>query len=158
MTPRGFPHSDICGSMCVCHSPQLFAACHVLLRLLVPRHSPCALSSLTYLSKGLSFMWVSSLAQLIVDTTLFHNLFQLLLWFSLCCFSISFTLFSFQGTFSPTPASACVVGSNGLEPATLNASYMVLPILRPSQLPLLWWAQMDSNHRPRAYQARALTT
>ena len=21
----------------------------------------------------------------------------------------------------------------------------------------LWWAQMDSNHRPRAYQARALT-
>ena len=21
-----------------------------------------------------------------------------------------------------------------------------------------WWAQMDSNHRPRAYQARALTT
>jgi len=22
----------------------------------------------------------------------------------------------------------------------------------------LWWAQVDSNHRPRAYQARALTT
>ena len=21
----------------------------------------------------------------------------------------------------------------------------------------VWWAQMDSNHRPRAYQARALT-
>ena len=21
-----------------------------------------------------------------------------------------------------------------------------------------WWAQVDSNHRPRAYQARALTT
>ena len=21
----------------------------------------------------------------------------------------------------------------------------------------LWWAQVDSNHRPRAYQARALT-
>ena len=45
---RGFPHSEICGSMCVCHSPQLIAACHVLLRLLVPRHSPCALYSLTY--------------------------------------------------------------------------------------------------------------
>ena len=28
-------------------SPQLIAVCHVLLRLLVPRHSPCALCSLT---------------------------------------------------------------------------------------------------------------
>ena len=43
----GFPHSEICGSMCVCHSPQLIAACHVLLRLPMPRHSPCALYSLT---------------------------------------------------------------------------------------------------------------
>ena len=41
--PAGFPHSDICGSMCICHSPQLFAAYHVFLRLLVPRHPPCAL-------------------------------------------------------------------------------------------------------------------
>ena len=29
----GLPHSDIRGSMCVCHSPQLFAAYHVLHRL-----------------------------------------------------------------------------------------------------------------------------
>ncbi len=40
----GLPHSDICGSRCICHSPQLFAACHVLLRLREPRHPPCALS------------------------------------------------------------------------------------------------------------------
>ena len=39
----GLPHSDICGSRCICHSPQLFAACHVLLRLREPRHPPCAL-------------------------------------------------------------------------------------------------------------------
>ena len=32
----------------ICSSPQLFAAYHVLLRLLVPRHSPYALSSLTF--------------------------------------------------------------------------------------------------------------
>ena len=43
----GFPHSDICGSRIICISPQLFAAYHVFLRLLVPRHPPCALSSLT---------------------------------------------------------------------------------------------------------------
>ena len=44
----GFPHSEICGSKCMCHSPQLIAACHVLHRRLVPRHSPCTLSNLTY--------------------------------------------------------------------------------------------------------------
>ena len=42
----GFPHSDICGSQCICHSPQLFAAYHVFHRLSVPRHPPCALISL----------------------------------------------------------------------------------------------------------------
>ena len=43
----GFPHSEIRGSKDICSSPQLIAACHVLLRLLMPRHSPCALFSLT---------------------------------------------------------------------------------------------------------------
>ena len=42
-----FPHSDICGSLDICSSPQLFAAYHVFHRLLVPRHPPCALISLT---------------------------------------------------------------------------------------------------------------
>ena len=46
--PAGFPHSDICGSMDICSSPQLFAAYHVFLRLLVPRHPPCALFCLTF--------------------------------------------------------------------------------------------------------------
>ena len=45
--PAGFPHSEICGSMDICSSPQLIAAYHVFLRLLVPRHPPCALISLT---------------------------------------------------------------------------------------------------------------
>ena len=39
----GFPHSDIHGSQVICTSPWLFAAYHVFLRLLVPRHPPCAL-------------------------------------------------------------------------------------------------------------------
>ena len=43
----GFPHSEICGSIVICTFPQLIAACHVLLRLLMPRHSPCALLRLT---------------------------------------------------------------------------------------------------------------
>ena len=47
MTRGGLPHSDISGSKLVCSSPGLFAACHVLHRLLAPRHSPYTLSSLT---------------------------------------------------------------------------------------------------------------
>ena len=42
-----FPHSDISGSMDICSSPKLFAAYHVFHRLLVPRHPPCALYSIT---------------------------------------------------------------------------------------------------------------
>ena len=49
VSSAGFPHSDICGSIDICSSPQLFAAYHVFLRLLVPRHPPCALISLTFL-------------------------------------------------------------------------------------------------------------
>ena len=44
----GFPHSEISGSTVICTSPKLIAAYHVLHRLLMPRHSPCALLSLTY--------------------------------------------------------------------------------------------------------------
>ena len=44
----GFPHSDIGGSPDICSSPPLFAAYHVLHRLSVPRHPPCALSCLTF--------------------------------------------------------------------------------------------------------------
>ena len=43
----GLPHSDIHGSTIARISPRLFAACHVLHRLLVPRHPPNALVSLT---------------------------------------------------------------------------------------------------------------
>ena len=39
----GFPHSEISGSKDICSSPKLIAAYHVFLRLLVPRHPPCAL-------------------------------------------------------------------------------------------------------------------
>ena len=42
----GFPHSEIYGSKGARPSPQLFAACHVLHRLLAPRHPSNALNSL----------------------------------------------------------------------------------------------------------------
>ena len=48
----GFPHSDISGSQDICSSPKLFAACRVLHRLLVPRHPPYALISITNSATG----------------------------------------------------------------------------------------------------------
>ena len=44
----GFPHSDIHGSMPAFDSPWLFVDRYVLHRLPMPRHSPCALISLTF--------------------------------------------------------------------------------------------------------------
>ena len=49
VSSAGFPHSDISGSLDMCSSPKLFAAYHVFHRLLVPRHPPYALSSITNL-------------------------------------------------------------------------------------------------------------
>src|SRR5207247_9826209 len=47
----GFPHSEILGSQLVCSSPRLIAAYHVLRRLPVPRHPPCALTRLISVSR-----------------------------------------------------------------------------------------------------------
>ena len=66
----GFPHSDICGSRTICISPQLFAAYHVLHRLLMPRHSPCALLRLTS----------SQLASSLICLRKFHTFRRLLLF------------------------------------------------------------------------------
>ena len=49
--PCGLPHSEIRGSSPMCGSPRLFAAYHVLRRLPVPRHPPCALLCLTSLPR-----------------------------------------------------------------------------------------------------------
>ena len=114
----GFPHSEIHGSMSAFDSPWLFADCCVLHRLPVPRHSPCALCSLTILL-NLWFSCFNSTIISIVVVTLKLIITSILLHFS---------LFSFQGA---------------------------LPIFTLSSV---WWAQVDSNHRPHAYQACALTT
>ena len=45
----GFPHSEISGSKRTYRSPKHIGVSPVLHRLLVPRHSPCALHNLTYM-------------------------------------------------------------------------------------------------------------
>ena len=75
MSSVEFPHSEIPGSKDVCSSPRLIAAYHVFHRLPVPRHSPCALCSLTvvYLSINISLFRFSICQR---DFTMFRNFFE----------------------------------------------------------------------------------
>ncbi len=56
----GLPHSEICGSICMCQSPQLIAAYHVLHRLWEPRHSPYALTLLIVLFCSFNELFIFS--------------------------------------------------------------------------------------------------
>ena len=73
MNPAGFPHSEICGSKAICAYPQLIAAYHVFLRLLMPRHSPCALSNLTSLFQVFLLSWASYRIIWVSVISLFRN-------------------------------------------------------------------------------------
>ena len=90
----GFPHSDICGSRIICISPQLFAAYHVFLRLLVPRHPPCALFCLTSSMHSVASFFLALKNSLNVFT--FLGLFLGCL--DLFLKSITLTIWSFQST------------------------------------------------------------
>src|SRR5205807_435238 len=50
ISPGGLPHSGIPGLTFALNYPRLIAEFYALHRLLVPRHPPCALCSLTHLS------------------------------------------------------------------------------------------------------------
>ena len=169
----GFPHSEIHGSMSAFDYPWHIADRCVLRRLLVPRHSPCTLCSLTC---DLSFFT----RRKFVDLPFFGSS-----SFTSCFASLS-SLFSFQGTlerinppdrfrshgglkfeshsafqlmcfshFRRRSLARSLVGSSSSH--TLPFSLCVSLTFATDRLRDLWWAQVDSNHRPRAYQARALT-
>ena len=125
----GFPHSEISGSMLICSSPKLIAAYHVLHRLLMPRHSPCALFSLTYgllvlLAFFQNYAGNSSEEYFEIVSTLnylkFHNIFAFCSQRfravpSVALLLSSSSLFSFQGAVSGV---APVVEISGFEPLT----------------------------------------
>ena len=122
----GFPHSEISGSTDICSSPKLIAACHVLRRLLMPRHSPCALYSLTLRDILVLFLELCRQSTgyfrkiVIVYPHLFrcstikiHNFFQLSLKPSVALLSSHFnTLFSFQGAIRSFGSNRCFASQN----------------------------------------------
>ena len=96
--PAGFPHSDIHGSRTAFVSPWLFVDRYVLRRLPMPRHSPCALISLTFFQNYVSyrFLLISS-TSIVVNITLNNFSFRLIFeyfWLHYLVVSISHYLYS----------------------------------------------------------------
>ena len=117
----------------------------------MPRHSPCALYSLNFLL----FVYCLSYRLIIV-----WNLFNSSMKIPLFCFST----FRWNRSFPTLQKNlylfkffVCVLFSTYWLSVrfTLHLLYLVF---NDHKAFASWWAQVDSNHRPRAYQARALTT
>ena len=88
----GFPHSEIHVSPDICSSSWLIAACHVLLRLLMPRHSSYALLSLT---SRLRFFALPSVLSVLRSLVLLLLYVSKLLLLSLDTFAFSFKHFCY---------------------------------------------------------------
>ena len=164
-------------------SPWLIAVNRVLLRLPVPRHSPCALYSLTYTALPLTlriYAWVIFTRWNIVILPYFATHYRFLSktdsvmsfsFFSSCflysVFKVRFLEFLFEIQNSILKLLFKYWSS--------NFNYLFFLILFQTRSDTqhytfvyasvsdevwskIWWAQVDSNHRPHAYQACALTT
>ena len=114
-----FPHSDISGSLLICSSPKLFAACHVLHRLLMPRHSPCALHSLTSFVQAL--VWFSELCKLHKKVFYWLNCIITQFFVPYCCFFIFSSFF---------PCSVFKVQSSVLNPLISAITFVIAYINR----------------------------
>ena len=155
----GFPIRTSPDQSLVSGSPTLFAATHVLLRLLSPRHPSCALSSLV-ISLPCSFTFSrrpgSSAAPWLTgnppdDTSCLPT----------CAYAVvkdRKSWWSRSGSNRRHPA--CKAGAL---PAELRPQYSDGDVMSGGAairvpLPLAWWAWVDLNYRPHAYQACALTS
>ena len=134
------------GSKRICRYPCLIAAYHVLLRLLAPRHPSCALCSLI----NLILMDRSPWEIMITETLVSDSTLKKLYYYPVCrC----------QRT-SPSSDGSAVGLYSGISSVTLTLKTVVVCFfcsLSTSPLAQRWWAWQDSNLRPCAYQAHALT-
>ena len=135
----GFPHSEIRGSMLMCSSPQLIAACHVLHRLLMPRHSPCALISLTFVEQPISKLFSSSI-----------RIMQASVWFIVVFVTLQFILKSPQ-KLTLLPLCCLLAISCLLHCSVFKVQLLTFSKVRSKYLsfkhfdPILWWRLPGSN-------------
>ena len=91
----GFPHSDILGSMAAFASPGLFVDRYVLHRLPMPRHSPCALISLTFVRIMCPLVLVNFSTRLYCSVYPFQKINWIFVTLSRC-FHFTFTCIQFS--------------------------------------------------------------
>ena len=159
-------------------SPRLIAVNHVLHRLPVPRHSPCALCSLTFFYYAIllndffelfhSFENVFYYPFLKNNIVTFqdgrHNAYlsfvlHYFVQFSRCDFWITWIQISILNTKYWNLISN--FSSKGIFLLTRSGTQRCIYIHASASDKVkrkIWWAQEDSNLRPHAYQACALTT
>ena len=121
----GFPHSEIHGSRTAFVFPWLIVDRYVLRRLPMPRHSPCALISLTFSELCVLSVFVNFLNVFVVNITLnsFRLDFSRIFWLHYLVVSISHYLYSvFKVHFYHKAFLLYVVGPSGLEPPTSRLS------------------------------------
>ena len=181
----GFPHSDIHGSLPAFGFPWLFVDRYVLLRLPVPRHPPCALVSLTcppvvstevFQSCSNHFLWVLLAIRTPCSSICVSKILRLVCaqYTNSSCLASHSSLFLYS-VFKVHLAvgssrSASYLSYSASAACFLPPFWPRLPLPFPPRVQCShslrshlarhrpWWAQMDSNHRPHAYQACALTT
>ena len=141
----GFPHSEIPGSKEVCSSPGLIAACHVLLRLLMPRHPLCALDNLTVYSVLLDYFNHTS------SSTEYHFIPKRFI--SKICLSGNCPWGRNDLTAHPINLLAKTYGDGRGRTGDLLLAKQAFSQL--NYIPV--WAFVESNHAPLRYQHSALT-
>ena len=162
----GFPIRKSADIMLICSSPRLIAAYHVLHRLLMPRHSPYALVRLNFLYNVLTILWFS------LNCLSFFELYVQDYWLSFAWkdfyspFALVLSYFHLSVKLYHT--FVCIPFSFGKTKLSLRLFvlfcsfstqiFLLFDCQRSLQTCVCWSVWMDSNHRPRAYQARALAT
>ena len=164
----GFPHSDIHGSKPIPGSPWLNAGYHVLHRLLLPRHPPNALFALDLIQKEQNHWFVGFLifgpkavlshatsvdvAVSVLDLEQYRSRSDEVAFIrsGICLTDISRTIPMFL-------SKRCQLHAISM-PSDWMIQHIIMCSMIKSCLAEEWWVKMDSNHRPYAYQAYALTT
>jgi hypothetical protein len=153
------PHSEISGSEPVCGSPKLIAAYHVLHRLLAPRHPLYALNNLIPISRNRAFQ---SNPKVTPDAETVLKQFQQNLPFYISIFLVEY----FQDCKINSSDSCSCIASRTEVLLALQLGKKIFTWMSKSDgfthcaLPDrkgAWWARLDLNQRPHAYQACALT-
>ena len=148
----GFPHSEIIGSQLICNSPMLIAAYRVLRRQSVPGHPPCALISLILFGRSYWLLRTDMSALNVCRSVaaLHTSSPTRFLRFHFCFFPFGFRFCSFALRFRFVLCFSQSFYSLLLFPVQFSRCVLL-------SIAGKWWAEVDSNHRPLAYQASALT-